>query len=143
MKTYFAERVITGEDGFPTLILTNGENKTILDEVYLTPFRGYSFQVSATMDGEYDLGHSEVVGLGNIISPRSEKSGGVYRTSLTKTAIEKYIFELLAKEAIENAMHYLSAEISGRLFLPYDVTGQYKLFKEFIDQSHLYILQHM
>ena len=34
---------------------------------YLSPFRGYRFQVSGTFDGEGDYGSSEVVGLKNAI----------------------------------------------------------------------------
>ena len=34
---------------------------------YLSPFRGYRFQVSGTFDGEGDYGSSEVIGLKNAI----------------------------------------------------------------------------
>lgn len=34
---------------------------------YLSPFRGYRFQVSATFDGQCDYGSSEVIGLKNAI----------------------------------------------------------------------------
>lgn len=33
---------------------------------FLSPFRGYSFQVSASFEGQVDLGASQVVGLANI-----------------------------------------------------------------------------
>lgn len=48
-----------GEDGMPILAverIRNGESQI----GYLTPFRGYRFQVSATLDGKWDLGSSDV-----------------------------------------------------------------------------------
>lgn len=47
------------KDGMPILAVErtrNGESQI----GYLTPFRGYRFQVSETIDGQWDLGASEV-----------------------------------------------------------------------------------
>ena len=48
-----------GEDGMPILAverIRNGESQI----GFLTPFRCYRFQVSATIDGQWDLGSSDV-----------------------------------------------------------------------------------
>ncbi len=131
---------ITFSGEMPILVLTNGERK-----LYLSPFRGYKFQVSNSIEGDWDLGSSRVVGLGNIISSSYDKKGDVYASNLTKEGIEKYIFELMAKEAIEEAMKYpdIKGVIDRAMFKEYTGSGQYKLFRDFINACHDYILHRM
>ena len=47
----------------PTLILeiVDPETDKVITEGYLTPFRGYRFQVSGTMDGQGDFGSTQVI----------------------------------------------------------------------------------
>jgi len=74
MKTNTNEFVIRmgqitfeGKSGIPTLALNLVEiepetkEEVIIRTVYLSPFRGYSFQVSGTKDGDWDMGSSSVI----------------------------------------------------------------------------------
>lgn len=50
---------------------------------FLAPFHGYSFQVSKTFEGEYDMGSTAVVGLGHITDmSNSYRTGWQYRSNL-------------------------------------------------------------
>lgn len=143
MKTnnmYYAKGIKFTEGRMPILVLTNSEKN-----IYLSPFRGYKFQVSNSFDGDWDLGSSRVVGLGNIISETLRMKGGVYSSNLSKVNTEKYIFELMAKEAIEEAMRHpeIKGTIDRALFKEYTSSGQNKLFREFIDLTYDYILHLM
>lgn len=138
---WFAKRMEVKEDGFPVLVLSNFDEK----DIYLSPFRGYKFQVSKTIKGEWDLGGSEVVGLANIISPdHEEKKLSIFYSNLSKVNTEKYIFELLAKEALDDACkNYIPGWMDPEMFNRVKDSGQRKLFKEFIDASYDYILKLM
>lgn len=78
----------------------------VIRHVWLTPFRGYKFQVSATINGEDDLGSTLVVGLGNIIeamnaypgNPTSKSS--IYASNYKMPDITHQIFDAMAKSAI-------------------------------------------
>ncbi len=51
------------EDGMPILAVEKMGDKAecISNHIgYLTPFRGYRFQVSATLDGKWDMGASDI-----------------------------------------------------------------------------------
>lgn len=51
---------------------------------FLSPFRNYKFQVSATFDGDRDMGSSKVIGLGNIWSANKSRGDGIgYQSNLT------------------------------------------------------------
>ena len=139
---YYAVANRVAGKGFPVLVLSNGEK-----EIFLSPFRLYKFQVSETLEGSWDLGSSQVVGLGNILSARynpTEKKMAYY-SNLSKVETEKYILSLMAKEAIDNAMENanINGEIDTSLFLNYETSGQYKLFREFINATYTYILENM
>ena len=49
-----------------TFVAKEEEETVIIRSGYLSPFRGYKFQVSGTEDGDWDLGSSKVIGLANI-----------------------------------------------------------------------------
>lgn len=65
-------------DGIPVLELhvEDCDRKVVVNTVYLSPFRGYCFQVSATLKGEGDCGSTNVVGLGNIIHAKFDRVDG-------------------------------------------------------------------
>lgn len=54
---------ITFESNTPTIevLVKNTETNEVVTKGYLTPFRGYAFQVSGTRDGEWDHGASSVI----------------------------------------------------------------------------------
>lgn len=68
---------------------------------YLAPFRGYSFQVSATFEGHSDLGSTQVFGLNNILDARlgTERNIG-YQSNLRMDSVKLYMLKLAAKEAV-------------------------------------------
>jgi len=69
---------ITEYEGVPTLEITLPDGRT----GYLAPFRGYCFQVSKSLEGEYDLGSTSVVGLGNFIGvQRTPNSLSIYSSN--------------------------------------------------------------
>jgi hypothetical protein len=58
------------ECGMPIAVLVN-ENG---DEIgFLSPFRGYSFQVSGDFEGHGDMGSSRVIGLANVLTAELPK----------------------------------------------------------------------
>ena len=71
-------------DGMPGLMIHIQEDGKEMTR-YLYPFRGYSFQVCGTRDGEGDLGRTEVVGLGNVYNAtmRSTRAGWGYLSNVT------------------------------------------------------------
>ena len=64
--------VIFGEQKMPVSVLKDEQGEAV---GYLTPFRGYSFQVSGSLEGAGDLGSSQVIGLGNILHAKRDKEG--------------------------------------------------------------------
>lgn len=72
------------ESGMPQLeiigVTARGEEKE--HTYYLSPFRGYRFQVSENAHGEWDCGSSEVLGLGNIILATKSFEGVASRNSV-------------------------------------------------------------
>lgn len=65
-------------EGVPVLELNvvDFERKVNKSTVYLSPFRGYRFQVSGTFDGHGDYGSTEVVGLGNVLHAKFTRVDG-------------------------------------------------------------------
>ena len=64
--------IIFGEQNMPVAVLEDSQGVAI---GYLTPFRGYSFQVSGSLDGAGDLGSSQVIGLGNVLHVKKGEEG--------------------------------------------------------------------
>lgn len=81
-----------------------------LDDSYLAPRKGCMFQVSQTEDGEWDLGASEVIGLGNVVRAFStyEKPMNGFSAFSSNSEPVKIIFRTLAKEAMTNAQIEIS-----------------------------------
>lgn len=63
-------------EGVPVLELHVEDNGRKVNTVYLSPFRGYRFQVSGTLDGVGDYGSTEVVGLGNVLHAKFRRVDG-------------------------------------------------------------------
>ena len=84
----------------PIGILTNDDG---MEVGYLSPFRGYSFQVSATFEGHSNLGSTQVFGLNNLLDARfgTERNLG-YQSNLRMDTVKVYLLKLAAKEAIAN-----------------------------------------
>lgn len=93
--------VMMTRGGMPVLKIVVEDNK----DFYLSPFRGYSFQVSGSLEGSGDYGSSEVIGLANVImafdnyqKPKSNLS--IYAQNSDPTMI---IFRSLINDALRKA----------------------------------------
>lgn len=82
----------------PVGILTDESGREV---GYLSPFRGYSFQVSETFDEDGSLGATEVFGLNNLLDARlgTERRLGS-QSNLRMDSVKLYMLELAAKEAV-------------------------------------------
>ena len=90
----FGNLVMKG-NGFPCLeVKIEGFEHTY----YLSPFRGYKFQVSGTVDGSGDYGSTDAFGLGNIVNMR-RGSGTGYQSNLGNDT-DKYVLAMAAYFAL-------------------------------------------
>lgn len=73
------EIISNGTGNMPVIeVLLNGECTG-----YLSPFRAYSFQVSRTADGQWDMASSPVVGLRNVLEANApDTRGSGYQSNL-------------------------------------------------------------
>ena len=68
---------------------------------FLSPFRNYKFQVSATFEGSRDLGSSKVIGLGNVWHANKSRGDGIcYQSNLTWFDTKKELLKGQAALAI-------------------------------------------
>ena len=67
---YFGKINFYGTSKMPIIELCI-DDKTV---GYLSPFRGYKFQVSGTLEGQRDIGSSQVIGLGNVWNSRRDET---------------------------------------------------------------------
>ena len=76
MKKAIISEIRFYQDSIPIAVIVDAETQ---EEVgYLSPFRGYRFQVSQTFDGCGDLGSSDVVGLNKILHCNAPKDLGEF-----------------------------------------------------------------
>lgn len=76
------------ETRIPTMHLAiKNDYDEIVYDGWLSPFRGYKFQVSKTKDGEWDKGSSGVIGLKHCLVPVS--SGRGYESDFDRDGIHK------------------------------------------------------
>ena len=82
--------------------VTNDEKEEEVITGYLSPFRGYRFQVSATHDGITDLGASDVVGLANlkitslgVETPTASTSSNCGLVGITKNILSGLMLDAL------------------------------------------------
>lgn len=114
MKTIdFGALTLEGRSGIPTLEIKCGDRS-----YYLTPFRGYRFQVSGSRDGDGDYGSSPVIHY-------KENLGGLHY------AITTSIIDSAARDA-------LSRFCDGRGVMPH-IGPLTHIFYEFIDESHKWL----
>lgn len=103
------KEMVTKDGEFPIVKVEILDNKdTVIDTGYLSPFRGYCFQVSETKEGENDMGASSVIGLGHVLDVhyvRSSKS--IYSSN---KSIDGVIEELLLGQAIIALTHNWSKQ---------------------------------
>ena len=109
----FGNLTLEGRTGIPTL-----EIKVEDRSYYLTPFRGYRFQVSGSKDGDGDYGSSPVVHF-------KENFGGMHY------AITTGVIDSAARDA-------LSRFCDDRGMMPH-IGPLTHIWYEFIDESHKWL----
>ena len=80
------------------------EDKVREHDYYLSPFRGYCFQISGTADGVGDFASTPVIGLGNVILAsrayhKLPSSSSIYASNFS--SLEKGIFDSLINACID------------------------------------------
>ena len=139
MKLEFAH---VEEKRIPVMSITitdeDGNNKI----GYLSPFRGYAFQVSYTKDGSGSYNASPVIGFGNVI-----KAFDLYRKDIDENGlsslsiygsnsslIDKNIMLVYGKFAM---LEFISSR--GCSMCDVNYTTHMKTFNEFIDNSYEWV----
>lgn len=112
-KIEFGTLTLEGRTGIPTLEIKCGDRS-----FYLTPFRGYRFQVSGSTDGDGDYGSSPVVHY-------HEMLGGLHN------AVTTGIIDSSARDA-------LGRFCDGRGVMPH-IGCKTNIWYEFIDESHKWL----
>lgn len=112
-KIEFGTITLEGRSGIPTL-----ELKVEDRSYYLTPFRGYRFQVSGSRDGDGDYGSSPVIHY-------KEALGGLHY------AVTTGIIDSAARDA-------LSRFCDGRGVMPH-IGPLTHIWYEFVDESHKWL----
>lgn len=112
-KIEFGTLTLEGRSGIPTLEIKCGNRS-----YFLTPFRGYRFQVSGSRDGDGDYGSSPVIRF-------KENFGGMHFTITTG------VIDSAARDA-------LSRFCDGRGMMP-SIGVMTNVWYEFIDESHKWI----
>jgi hypothetical protein len=109
----FGNLTLEGRTGIPTLEIKCGNRS-----YFLTPFRGYRFQVSGSRDGDGDYGSSPVIHF-------KETLGGLHY------AVTTGIIDSAARDA-------LSRFCDGRGMMP-SIGVMTNVWYEFIDESHKWL----
>lgn len=112
-KIEFGTLTLEGRSGIPTLEIKCGNRS-----YFLTPFRGYRFQVSGSRDGDGDYGSSPVIRF-------KENFGGMHFTITTG------VIDSAARDA-------LSRFCDGRGMMP-SIGVCTHIWYEFIDESHKWL----
>jgi hypothetical protein len=112
-KIEFGSLTLEGRTGIPTLEIVAGNRS-----YFLTPFRGYRFQVSGSTDGDGDYGSSPVIHY-------KEALGGLHY------AVTTGIIDSAARDA-------LSRFCDGRGVMPH-IGPLTHIWYEFVDESHKWL----
>lgn len=121
-------KVIISESGFPQIELTTFVDGTEDVKRYLSPFRGYCFQVSMTTDGDCDCGTSVVIHLGSIIN-----------SSLSKRDCEEILKGLAFTAIIDYSKGpYASSnrDIDIKIPNPISISEESKFLEEFLEATY-------
>ena len=130
--------IVTSEDGFPQLripCIDIWTDEEVEHDYYLSPFRGYCFQISGNSNGEGSYASTPVIGLGNVIRAcrgyhRTPSSSSIYASNFS--SLERGIFDSLVNACIDKF------EISSdNSFMEFSNTM--KILPEFIQASIDYI----
>lgn len=94
-KVEIAELILTDEK-FPIMKLEVVDNGgEVVKTGYLSPFRGYCFQVSGDTEGNGDYGSSGVIGLANVIRgfnvPRETSKLSIWSSNFSQEKILKIL----------------------------------------------------
>ena len=107
--------------------------------LYLSPFRGYSFQVSGSIEGSGSYGASSVVGLGNIVNikPSAHSPANGYSAFSSNITSAEYGKEFMYGLAV-TALYKFAVE---RKLIPASIGGWgSNSFDRFIDECYAYII---
>ena len=99
--------IVVSEDGFPQLripCIDSWKDEEVEHDYYLSPFRGYCFQISSNADGVGDCASTPVIGLGNVIKAcrgyhRTPSSSSIYASNFS--SLERGIFDSLVNACID------------------------------------------
>ena len=111
--------IVYGNENFPQLRIPcldiDGFGDIQKHDYYLSPFRGYRFQISGNDRGGYDYASTPVVGLGNVVracrgyeAPAGSRSSiyAMNSSSLMEGIFEMAIDACLSKFGCENSFIY-------------------------------------
>lgn len=120
----------------------DGETEEVTN--YLSPFRGYAFQVSTELTGGADLGSTEVVGLKHATNIATGVGAG-WSSNCSQVEIAKRQLAALATVAINHRSYYGNQVIEIPRIDYYgrgaarQIFSEMKTFSEFIDDCWKYI----
>ena len=136
------------KNGFPT-IQVRPEGNT--EWKYLSPFRGYAFQVSGENGGDY--GASQVIGLKNLVDSYHNTANGrnssMYCSNLSDESSVKYLMSQLAFVAVSRYADMETRNKEQRVYVHPGLFNYGTLrirdnkagenFDEFIDKTYDYL----
>jgi hypothetical protein len=131
-------KLLQSEKGMPMLEVCLSDDKWT-GIAYLSPFRGYRFQISETFDGQGDLASTPVLGLANIILAtenyvRLDSNSSIYafNSSYQEGSAAKDIFTAMAIQCIAD----LASRHDAVANLDY---SSMKIIDEFIGKCYDYL----
>ena len=141
-KIKFGE-IVSEEGKIPVLeLLVVDENDETITIGYLSPFRGYKFQVSGTDKGEGDCGGSIVIGLARCIT-FTDGDGPTYYSNEDRKGIA---IELLRGQASLAISQFCRPTSWHGQYIPpkmYDWINDNNPFEQFINLCYDYIKKNM
>lgn len=122
------------ESGIPVGILTDDDG---VEVGYLTPFRGYSFQVSNTFNGQGSAGTTPVFGLNRLLDARlgTDKSVG-YQSNLGNGSTKAFLMKTAALYAISDFVQKRTKMAAAHARNEDDEEGAYYVFMDDTKVTH-------
>lgn len=114
------------KSGFPQIVYTDIVGNTVC----LSPFRGYSFQVSGNLKGDGAYGATPVVGLNNILDAEYGTTKGIgYQSNIRRDEMGRAVLLMMA----EYALRQHEGTRYGRVVVPtFEMFGE-GMMNTFID----------